>query len=161
MGTAKDAMTQASQDLRRLKRQAAKGTEADVAQAQRMEQKVVQAISEFKRVSQDVTRQQQQQLEQHDDEDDAEEGDELLPQTFQRRVEEVDYNHHIVQQRQAEIEDIEQAMVEVGECFRAVQDLVNDGTEQLEQIDGNVDRAATNVEEGNRQLRRVWKERFF
>eukprot|EP01061_Rhynchopus_euleeides_P015308 TRINITY_DN26156_c0_g1_i1.p1 TRINITY_DN26156_c0_g1~~TRINITY_DN26156_c0_g1_i1.p1 ORF type:complete len:242 (+),score=103.39 TRINITY_DN26156_c0_g1_i1:184-909(+) len=160
MAEAKESMTQASSDLRRLKRQAGKGT-SEMDQASLMEQKVLQAIAGYKSISQEVTRQQQQAAasaaRRDEDEDDAEEDEHLLgvDQTFIRRVEEVDRNRAIASQRQMEIEDIEQTVVEVHETFRAVQELVNDGTEQLELIETNVDRAAGNIEDGNRQLHRA------
>ena len=158
---AKKCATQCTTDLRALKR-AGRAPGSDGAVVSRMEETVVKAISDFKKASQDAARQEQaannaERSHAHEDEDDHDEGAGLLTgqQTFQRRAVEVQYNDEIAAMRQGEIEDIEQTVVEIHDIFRDLDQIVNDGTEQLEQIEENVGRGADAVVEGNKQLRQV------
>ncbi|KAJ2003252.1 hypothetical protein GGI04_002977 [Coemansia thaxteri] len=133
-------------------------------------QKVLEQFQNIQRVSAEVTREyvdrakhavhyqhQQQEQKTHDDDDDddfyeSSEHRPLLQQQQQRRVLElsvldndVEYNEALINERESEINDIEQGIVELNEIFRDIGTIVTEQQSLLDNIETNVHSVSINV----------------
>lgn len=75
----------------------------------------------------------------------------LLQTKQQRRVH--DPNEAIIAQREREIEDIAQGIIELANIFQELQTMVIDQGSLLDRIDYNVERMATDVKEADKELK--------
>src|SRR4051812_27773135 len=62
-------------------------------------------------------------------------------------------NDAIISQREKEIEDIAQGIIELADLFRDLQTMVIDQGTMLDRIDYNVERMATDVKEADKELK--------
>lgn len=75
-----------------------------------------------------------------------------LLQTKQQRIRH-DPNEALIAQREREIEDIAQGIIELANIFQELQTMVIDQGSMLDRIDYNVERMATDVKEADKELK--------
>lgn len=75
-----------------------------------------------------------------------------LLQTKQQRLRH-DPNEALIAQREREIEDIAQGIIELANIFQELQTMVIDQGSMLDRIDYNVERMATDVKEADKELK--------
>jgi syntaxin 16 len=76
-----------------------------------------------------------------------------LLQTAQRRSQAQDANEALISQREREIENIAQGVIDLANIFQELQTMVIDQGSMLDRIDYNVERMATEVKEADKELK--------
>lgn len=80
-----------------------------------------------------------------------------IQQTLQKQQQQVvgGANDAVIAQREREINDIAQGIIELSDIFRELQTMIIDQGTMLDRIDYNVERMATDVKEANTELKVV------